>query len=541
MAQAVVVTSGEVPIEGRAAVPVYVDNTLPAVGPARNVIVVTSGPMAGGAAMPVVEVTGTLPGIGPALPVYVVSGSLGISTPVEPSLSAPSVAALNTTATNRLGPDGISWANVVQPTIDQYGKLLLLVSDNTGGPGLVFVRSNDSGTTWADLSTPGDGIYPIPVTRAAMAYDSMSDAFHVIYAGAAATGILYRRYTPTRDGSHNITALTKDANTNAQLDLESTGTMDYQHPIVFWLSDIGTKGALVVIWHAYNTGTGGPGTEIRAAMRVLTNTSADGNVANWTHLGVNSSTGIGNAPAVAAYTALFSTTTNDGAIGWPCAVRKSAGAASHAKDLYYFFTDIVGGVVTWKFRRLAWATSDWSSGLSAITTVGSTQESGTNAGYTLKYQIGSKPVEDTAHDAIVFGYSAWRDNTNGDTWQFKSISSADTVSAATYVYNATAANCGSLIFVTGDLHYDTTAARLVASYTNLPNKDARVALYNGATQTMAPLTVYSSTPVDIPTIFPARIGGKLILLFRNFNVEARQNPPTYTPPYVGYWATVTWS
>lgn len=77
MAQAVVVTNGEVPIEGRAAVPVYVDNSLPAVGPARNVVVVTSGPMAGGPAQPVVDTTGVLPGVGPALPVYVVSGSLG--------------------------------------------------------------------------------------------------------------------------------------------------------------------------------------------------------------------------------------------------------------------------------------------------------------------------------------------------------------------------------------------------------------------------------------------------------------------------------
>lgn len=77
MAQAVVVTNGEILVEGRAAVPVAVDNSLPAVGPVRNVIVVTSGPMAGGPPLTVADVTGQgLPGIGPALPVYVVSGSL---------------------------------------------------------------------------------------------------------------------------------------------------------------------------------------------------------------------------------------------------------------------------------------------------------------------------------------------------------------------------------------------------------------------------------------------------------------------------------
>lgn len=77
MAQAVVVTYGEVRIEGRAAQPVYVDNSLPAVGPARNVIVVpASHPRAGGPAMAVVNVTGTLPGVGPALPVYIVDNSV---------------------------------------------------------------------------------------------------------------------------------------------------------------------------------------------------------------------------------------------------------------------------------------------------------------------------------------------------------------------------------------------------------------------------------------------------------------------------------
>lgn len=74
----VVVTTGEVRTEGRAAVPVYVDASVPpGAGPARNVIVVTSGPMAGGPPMPVYAAPPGVSGVGPALPVYVVSGSLG--------------------------------------------------------------------------------------------------------------------------------------------------------------------------------------------------------------------------------------------------------------------------------------------------------------------------------------------------------------------------------------------------------------------------------------------------------------------------------
>ena len=75
----VVLTGDAVVVEGRAAVPVYVDDTLPIVGPSRAVVVVTSGPMAGGPATPVrVAPVGTN-AIGPALPVYVVpgGGSLG--------------------------------------------------------------------------------------------------------------------------------------------------------------------------------------------------------------------------------------------------------------------------------------------------------------------------------------------------------------------------------------------------------------------------------------------------------------------------------
>lgn len=74
-----VVITTDVSVEGRAAVPVYVDDSLPIVGPSRAVQVVTSGPMAGGSAQPVRVAPSGTPAIGPALPVYVVSGSLGAS------------------------------------------------------------------------------------------------------------------------------------------------------------------------------------------------------------------------------------------------------------------------------------------------------------------------------------------------------------------------------------------------------------------------------------------------------------------------------
>jgi hypothetical protein len=76
-AQGVIITT-DVPVEGRYAVPCYVDESLPIVGPSRAVQVFTSGPMAGGPPMPIRLAPEGTPAIGPALPIYIVSGILDV-------------------------------------------------------------------------------------------------------------------------------------------------------------------------------------------------------------------------------------------------------------------------------------------------------------------------------------------------------------------------------------------------------------------------------------------------------------------------------
>lgn len=74
-----VVITTDVPVEGRAAVPVYVDDSLPIVGPSRAVVVVPAdgrARLAGGPPMAVRLAPAGTPATGPAIPVYVVSGSL---------------------------------------------------------------------------------------------------------------------------------------------------------------------------------------------------------------------------------------------------------------------------------------------------------------------------------------------------------------------------------------------------------------------------------------------------------------------------------
>lgn len=73
-----VVITTDVPMSGQHAQPVYVDDSLPIVGPSRAIVVTTGEvPPMGGPAIPVRLAPAGTPAIGPALPVYVVSGSLG--------------------------------------------------------------------------------------------------------------------------------------------------------------------------------------------------------------------------------------------------------------------------------------------------------------------------------------------------------------------------------------------------------------------------------------------------------------------------------
>lgn len=88
-----VVITTDVQVEGRAAVPVYVDDSLPIVGPSRAIQVVTSGPMAGGPALAVRMAPAGTPAIGPALPVYVVPGGGSLGAASAPTLPTANLVA----------------------------------------------------------------------------------------------------------------------------------------------------------------------------------------------------------------------------------------------------------------------------------------------------------------------------------------------------------------------------------------------------------------------------------------------------------------
>lgn len=514
-----VVTSSEAPDGGPARPVAVVSAPLYTLGgpPLKVVEVSDNRPRLGGPAMPVVVGSASAGVVaGPPIPVYVVSGSLI----TDPDVSNPSFAAQNTAFTNDMGPDGFSWpqAGPYGPlTVDAFGKLICLSEDVGGNHTITY--SNDSGATWAD--GPSIGF----TTRGAADYNTADDRLEVCWLAQAATdGILFRRYAPTRDGSNNITGWTVIGAGYAILDAETTGTMEYQHPTILWLNDAayGAHGAVVCVWCARNTGVGGTGNEIRAAMRILSNTAADFTVSNWTHIGIASATSIGNAPGTASYTALLANATT----GVPhVAIERLANL-----DLFIGYHD---GTVTagrmagnWAYRTATWAagSNNWTA-LTAAQTISAIVRAGADTGSLQKGELLSKPRE-VAANVVAIGIATWKSNTDGDTWGWAKV----VIGGAITLVDSYSANGAHSYAPAGDIDYDAVADRVIVSYITTTDQDAYVQLYDDITADEAPVLAFDTEPVDIPLLHTRALPGKLAMLFRDTSA-----------PFRGWFGTLDWN
>jgi len=433
-----------------------------------------------------------------------------------------------------MAADGYSWAADHPIVVDKFGKILALAERyNLNSTRHVFVVSNDNGATWSDPTRTSfaDAVGELALTRGSIAYDSVNDLAHVCWCAAAATdGIIYRRYSFTRDGSNNITGVTRDTNVNLQLDLQTTGTMTYVHPCALWIADGGANGSLLMVWGAYNSAGTPNTTEIRATMRVLSNSVADNTAGNWVAPVTAATTGIGNAPAV-AYSILD--TGNVAGVMYPVIRKKTTG--TFAKDVYVAYHD--GNTATakgsWKIRRMRWAagSNNWSTGLSAVVTLCSIQIAGTDTGYAAKRELMSQITEDTTSDRMGVGVATWVSNVAGDTWSFFLVDNTDTASARVDVYSVGGAHSYAPV---GDLVYDATSDRFVVSYQKT-DTFAYLKTYQGTTADQVETVIYNGSRIDIPLLSElTRIAGKLLILFRD-------SVNTPTPPYHGYAGTMTWA
>lgn len=443
-------------------------------------------------------------------------------------LSTPVFAAQNTTRTNDLSDDGYTWPSASPIIVDKFGKLFVFVQrQNAGDKRLCVIVSNDHGATWSDptltnfTDASGEGFDTI---RAGIGYDSTNDIAHAVLT-AGANEAFYRRYTFTRDGSHNITGVSRK--TDASMDLDTT-TVSIGFPSCLWIPEGGTFGSVVAFWSITTT----LGAEARASMRVLSNTSADGVAANWIAPVTSDAPTYGSAPDV-AYTKIATQALGD--VGAVSAHRKAAG--TNINDVYvgYSIGASTPAGANIKFRRMRWnsGANDWSTGLSAEQTMSAQQVSGTDTGYGFKYQLLSQWGEDTTNDKMYIAYPVWASNLLGDTPSFTQINAAsDTVAARVSVYSAGGAHSFA---PTLDSIFDNTSSRLVVSYIKTTTDFAYIRTFNGTTADQAETLMFNTAGVDIPLLCATRVGAgsnKMLSAFRDITGSA---------PFTGYAGTMDWA
>lgn len=436
------------------------------------------------------------------------------------TLGAASFAQQNTTVTDDMSPDGMTWAAVTGAFIvDSFGKYTqYLQRYNANTRQCFFVFSNDSGATWADNTgiAGGEGF----LTRGDIVYDSARDCFHglITTTNPSDGGVIYRRYTITRDGSNNITSIARVVGVSVVLD--GAGASDangLEFPTIF-MSDANT---LIAAWTIRTTSPGG---EIRVCKCDITsNADAGGTASNWVHIGVNSTTTIGAAPAVGSYTIPFVQTTANAPTYFAVQQLTSGDLA------WVYHTGSTPG--TWRVRRsVRNAANTWNS-LSAAADITNVQRAGTDAGYSLKNQLVSQITEDAAGTLYV-GLATWASDVLGDTWGIWSITTGGTM-ATVNVYSAAGAHSYA---PTGDVYYDSTSGRVVATYiiSGAGVEYAYAGLYTPALAVaQPPFLVFGTAPVDIPLIVVGRRSGRLLMAFRD-------TTGTPTPPYTGWYGSIAW-
>ena len=150
-----------------------------------------------------------------------------------------------------LTADGFTWAQGNPMVIDNFGKYIVLSQWLSGGSNTnSFVVSNDDGNSWVYPTHTGmaSASGELFLIRGSMAYDSINDLVHVLWNAAdPGDGVIYRRYSISRDGSNNITGFTRVSGVNLQLDYQNSGSMLYVHPVLIFCEDIGDHGAILCL------------------------------------------------------------------------------------------------------------------------------------------------------------------------------------------------------------------------------------------------------------------------------------------------------
>lgn len=454
----------------------------------------------------------------------------------NPVLAGPTVAQMTTaTETTEGDADMITWAAAAPLVVDQYGKWILWIQYFRNADSTKYhipVVSNDGGATWTAPARTGffNANGDIVLIRGAVCYDAANDLMHGCWALTQADGgVYYRQYSFTRDGSHNITGVTR----TRQMQLEiGVGGMDFESPHALMS---GTT--LVLAWGALN-----PAEAVKAAVRatalVPVGGAADVLNASWTAplnenagLGVTSDPLASSFPAGQRYSVLAQSTGNQ--------MPYSAIGLLASGDLGILVAVTTGGTPTvyWNRARYDAGNADWRTGLKtalASDTGDLTVESIGTSGYSLKYQLMGKLAQAGSGD-VGIAYPVY---TGGaDAVRLASITlnagSADTLNGPSTVYSAGGTHSYA---PTCDIAWDATAARWVVTYIKTTSQFAYFKTYTAARAAdQGETAIDAAHPVDIPYVHGERVNGKTVFYHRD--TTSRVLPDKF----YGWWGSAAWS
>lgn len=423
--------------------------------------------------------------------------------------------------------DSINFSQGRPLVIDKFGKYILMTEGRVSSTHR-WAWSNNAGTNWSE-GTEGYGF----LNRAAITYSTIDDVLHVIWnADASTDGVIYRRYSISRDGSNNITNILRMDSGSVNLQLDTSSSCSISEPAAIWVDNGSAHGIIVASW------TKGSCVSARTlvSMRSLSMTSADGVAGNWVAPDGTADVIGSDAPAVASDVVFDAVGTFRGipSIG----VRGGNGVRKD--DLYLFYTSDENSNIF--ARRAIWngTNSNWSGGWQASISVG---EFNASAGYNLKDELLTKPVIDVANDRLYIGWARWVTGGAGDTVSFAYLDASDTPSATYDVYSSNGVHSYA---PTIDIAYDELNATLYASYiestTNGDNGSINYKTFSSGSLSSA--TRFYSSPggssgengaADIPIMYPYRTSNdRLIFLYRVNGAL----PPTVSEPHQIYWGYI---
>ena len=447
------------------------------------------------------------------------------------TLAAPTLAQMTTAAETKRGDaDMITWAAARPVLVDQYGKIVVWIQYFDQGSSTKYhipVVSNDAGATWTAPTRTGfaNSLGEILMIRGGYAYVAAGDQMAMTCAFTQVdAGVYVRFYAFTRDGSNNITGVTRSR--QMQLEIGVAG-MSFESPGAVMA---GTK--LLLTWGALNPATVTTKAVIRATSVVPAGSAADATATNYlAPLNENAGSGVTSDPLSSSFIASFkySILAEGAANALPyCALDVLASG-----DLA-FVTALGGGQGTVYENRAQWsgANSDWRTGLKTALANDAGHQTVTAlgaSGYALKNQL-YRLVEGPAGTIGVIG-PVW--NGSADVVQLRTVTvgGTDSVSGATDVYSAGGAHSYA---PTCDLNWHAGAQRFVASYIKTTTQNSFFKTYTSALAAGQGETALHATAVDIPYVGPL-VGGK------TFFVDRDTTTRTLPDKFYSYAGLGTWS